>query len=349
MANDYTSFQTEDFVLDDSFQAFVTGTDTAAVEFWQQWLATHPAQQPVAEQARQLVRLLVQAQQPDVALRQQQEDLQRLRQAIRRPAPRLRVQRRRQLVAGVLLLLLALGVGNWLWPAYGLAPVRYATQAGQQRTVRLPDGTVVTLNADSRLTTAATWAAQTPREVWLEGEAFFQVSHLSRQANLAVAEATGNAKFVVHAGKLNVAVLGTTFNVLNRSEDLNHVTLNSGKVLVERATLFGHEQALMAPNELVEYSTSRRQLVKRPVVAAHYSAWVNGTLKFDRTPLAEIVRLLHDSYGLDIVVADPALLRQTVTGALPSKNADVLLQALAESLGMRAERDGKNVRFLPLN
>ena len=147
---------------------------------------------------------------------------------------------------------------------------------------------------------------------------------------------------------LQVTVLGTTFNVFNRPGTLNQVTLNSGQVLVVHPTLFGHEDALLAPNELVEYRPVHHHLEKRPVVAANYSTWVHGTLKFDHTPLANILQLLHDTYGLTVTVDDPALLGQTVTGSLPSQNASVLLQALAESLGMRAQRSGNSVRLLPL-
>lgn len=350
MAHDYTSFQAEDFVLDASFQAYATGTDAAAAQFWRDWLAAHPQQQPAAERARQLVVALGQAQVRPVASQQLEEDVQRLHQTMRRPAaaPQLRVQRRKRLLASLLALLVVLGVGYWLWPPYGLVPVHYATGAGQQRTVRLPDGSVVVLNGNSRLTTAATWNAQMPREVWLEGEAYFQVRHLSRASAQPIQQAGGNAKFIVHAGKLDVAVLGTTFNVLNRSHGLNRVTLNSGRVLVGHSSLLGNEVALLAPNELVEFSIQGHRLLKSRVVAARYSAWVGGTLHFDHTSLADIIWLFHDTYGLNITVADPVLLRQTVTGSLPSQNADILLQTLAESLGMRAERSGPDVRLLPL-
>ncbi|MGI4873568.1 MAG: FecR family protein [Janthinobacterium lividum] len=349
---DYTTFQTEDFVLDDSFQAFVTGSDAPAAAFWQQWLAAHPAQQPAAEQARHLVLLLSRAQPPVASAQRKEQDLQRLRRAIHQPqpAPVLRVQRQRlrRLVGSLLLVLLALGAGFWLWPAAGLGQKQYTTRAGEQRTVRLPDGSVVVLNGNSRLTTAASWKAQSPREVWLEGEAFFRVSHLTRVPNLPVAQATGNAKFVVHAGELNVSVLGTTFNVINRPAGFNKVTLNSGKVLVEHATLFGHDELLMAPGELVEYAPSGPSLAKRSVEPARFSAWVNNSLEFDHTPMSEIIRLFRDTYGLELVVEDPALLRQTVTGSMPSKSADILLQALAKSLGVRAERHGNKVYLLPL-
>lgn len=350
MAPDYTNFQTEDFVLDDSFQAYAAGSDALAVKFWQDWLTSHPIQQPVAEQARQLIIALGQAQQPAVPAEQLEADLQRLHRAIRRPLaqPKLWVQVRRFRVAISLVLLAALGAGFWWWPSYGLSPVRYRTVAGQQRTVHLPDGSVVVLNGNSNLTTTARWAPNAPREVWLEGEAFFQVRHLSRVAHLPVAQATGYDRFVVHAGALNVTVLGTTFNVLNRSETLSQVTLNSGQVLVAHPTLFSHEEALLAPNEQVNYSPAHHHLEKRPVLAANYSTWVHGTLKFDHTPLANILQLLHDTYGLTVTVDDPVLLRQTVTGSLPSQNANVLLQALAESLGMRTQRSGNSVRLLPL-
>jgi ferric-dicitrate binding protein FerR (iron transport regulator) len=354
MASDYTSFQTEDFVLDDSFQAYVAGSDVAAVQFWQGWLAAHPAQRPAAEQARQLVLVLTQARQPTAPPQHKAEDLQRLQRAIRKPAvaPMLRTQgrRRSRLVAGLLLFLLVLGTGYGLWTKRTLLQpqTEYTATAGQPRTVQLPDGSVVVLNGGSRLTTATAWDSDAPREVWLEGEAYFQVSHLAPAANVAFAQATGNAKFVVHAGELNVSVLGTRFNVINRPGVLNKVTLNAGKVLVEHPRLLGHDEQLMKPGDLVEYAPANHNLVTRVVKPAYYSAWVKGSVQFDHTPLTEIIQLLRDTYGLRVTVDDPAMLRQTITGSLPNANADVLLSALAKSLGVRSERSGQQVRFRAL-
>ncbi len=361
MAIDYTRFQTEDFVLDESFQAFASGSDAVAVAFWQQWLAEHPAQRPAAEQAQRLVLMLSQARQPTASAQRQAQDLARLRRAIQQPqpVPMLRVRSRKRLLAGALLVLLVLGGGFWLWPMGGWQKAQYAAiagkqaqyaaLAGEQRTVQLPDGSVVVLNGNSRLTTAATWDAQSPREVWLEGEAYFRVSHLTRVKNLPVVQATGNAKFVVHAGALNVSVLGTTFNVINRPGGLNKVTLNAGKILVENATRREQKPILMAPGELVEFSPARQRLTRQVVKPEAFSAWASGTLVFDHTPMTEIIRLFRDTYGLEIVVDDPVLLRQTVTGTLPNKNADVLLRALCKSMSIKAERHGKKVRLLPLN
>lgn len=347
MTPDYTSFQTEDFVLDESFQSFVAGTNNAAVQFWKNWLATHPVQRPTAEKAQRLVQALGQAWQPVVAAELKEQDLRRLYRAIQPSpvVPRLRVQRRTRQLVGVLLLVLAVGTGYWLWPVQRGLQAQYATQAGQQRTVRLPDGSVVVLNGNSRLTTAATWDTQATREVWLEGEGYFQVSHLAQQPGLAIGQAAGNAKFVVHAGDLDVSVLGTKFNVINRLGVPSKVTLNDGKVLAENGNLFNHNEVLMKPGDLVEYAPAARELAKRTVEATYYSAWVTGNVKFDRTPLSEIIQLLKDTYGLQVTVDDPRMLHQTITGSLPNTNADVLLDALAKSLGMRSERTGQQVRF----
>ena len=64
--------------------------------------------------------------------------------------------------------------------------------------------------------------------------------------------------------------------------------------------------------------------------------------------MPEIIRLFRDTYGLELVVADPSLLRQTVTGSMPSKSADILLKALAKLLGVRVEQHGNKAYLLPL-
>ena len=104
---------------------------------------------------------------------------------------------------------------------------------------------------------------------------------------------------------------------------------------------------LMQPGELVEYNeaTPQAPLARRRVQAALYSAWASGQLDFDNTPVAEIVALLEDSYGLRITLANPALLRQKLKGSVPNTDLDVLLNSLGKSLDVRVRRQGNRVWF----
>jgi transmembrane sensor len=217
------------------------------------------------------------------------------------------------------------------------APVRYTTTYGQTREVRLPDGSVVTLNANSTLRHAAVWNASAPREVWLDGEAYFSVKHLPN-----------HQRFRVHtAGNFNVEVLGTKFTVYRRHAQ-ERVVLLSGKVRVD---FNDQHQAdvILKPGELLQTTDAQpKRVVHKTVQAPTYAAFTNRKLVLDDTPISELATQLRDTYGLDVVVLDPALNRQTITGTVPVGDVDLLCQALQASFDIKVERQAQRILLSPL-
>jgi ferric-dicitrate binding protein FerR (iron transport regulator) len=229
-----------------------------------------------------------------------------------------------------------LGGGSWwLYNQRPAAAQQIATAYGQTRTVRLPDGSSVVLNGHSTLRYPATWAAGKPREVWLDGEAFFAVQH---QAD--------NQRFLVHTtAGFNVEVLGTKFTV-SRRRDQGRVVLLSGKVRVH----FENRQqpdVILRPGELVE---TREVQPAQPVVTAYravhtapYASWKDAQLVLDETSIAELATRLQDTYGLEVVVATPELNQRRVTGTVPVRDLTVLLQSLEEIFHLQATRQGNRL------
>jgi transmembrane sensor len=346
---DFTTYSLNDFVADESFQAYVADADSEAGRFWQAWLAAHPGQKTDVDQAYALVQGLGPSQLYPVPAHLKQQELLRLRQAMQpaRPQPWLGWQRRTRLRAGTSAVAVLAAVSWWQWPTATGPTTRYAAGPQQQRTVTLPDGSVVVLNGNATLTTAARWTATAPREVWLTGEAYFRVAHLAAPAVRDIAAAPASARFVVHAGGLDIAVLGTQFNV-NSQPAGTKVVLNSGKVAVDRHAWFTSENLLMQPGDLVETSTTAPHLARRHVQPALYSAWTQGQLQLQQTSVRDIVQLLRDAYGWQVVATDSAILHQTLTGILPANTPDLLLPALAKSLGVQVTRTGNVVRLQPL-
>jgi ferric-dicitrate binding protein FerR (iron transport regulator) len=229
-----------------------------------------------------------------------------------------------------------LGGGSW-W-LYSQRPAeaqQVATAYGQTRTVQLPDGSSVMLNGHSTLRYPAAWAAGKPREVWLDGEAYFSVQH---QAD--------NQRFLVHTtAGFNVEVLGTKFTV-SRRRDKGRVVLLSGKV---RVSFDDRQQpdVILKPGELVE---TRELKPAQPVVTAYravhtapYASWKDAQLVLDETSIAELAARLRDTYGLEVVVATPELNQRKVTGTVPVRDLDVLLQSLEEAFHLQATRQGNRL------
>jgi transmembrane sensor len=346
---DFTNYSVNDFVGDESFQAFVADADSEAGRFWREWLAEHPGHQADADQAYALVQGLVPGHLYPVPAGLKQQELLRLRQALRTssPQPWLNWQRRTRLLVGTSVVAVLAAVSWWQWPTATGPTTRYLAGPNQQRTLTLPDSSVVVLNGNATLTTATRWTATTPREVWLTGEAYFRVTHRAAPAVRDIAAAPASAKFVVHAGGLDIAVLGTRFNVNNQPTSTK-VVLNSGKVAVDRHAWLTRENLLMQPGDLVETSAAAPHLARRHVQPALYSAWTQGELRLQQTSVRDIVQLLRDAYGWQVVATDSALLHQTLTGVLPANTPDLLLPALAKSLGVQVTRTGTVVRFQPL-
>ncbi|MGK6353378.1 FecR family protein [Parapedobacter sp. DT-150] len=132
------------------------------------------------------------------------------------------------------------------------------------------------------------------REVLLEGEAFFDVVRNEAKP------------FTVHAGGLEVNVLGTSFNVSGYGDDPTaEVAVVSGKVRV-RAGSAGTDWTLTDGEQLV-YDKATDRIEKRSLGAEGRSAWRLGQLRFKEERLEDICRVLERRYGVEIRIREAAI------------------------------------------
>lgn len=218
------------------------------------------------------------------------------------------------------------------WYYHRADTVRYATQFGETRSITLPDGTEVMLNANSALRVAEYPPEDSIREVWLEGEAFFSVRHTP-----------DHRKFIVNTSHgLRIEVLGTQFNVNSREEKAT-VVLNSGKVKVQAPTAEKQSQWVMEPGELVEYKPEKQQIDQKAVDTTLYTSWRKNLLLFKDTPLEEIARLIGDNYGYEVKFGEESLAHLQFTGSVPADQPELLLTTLAKSFGLRVSQNKKQI------
>jgi len=162
-----------------------------------------------------------------------------------------------------------------------------ATPAGGQYEVLLPDGTHVWLNAASSLKYPVSFVALKERRVELSGEAYFEVSKISRAGALL--------PFVVQSEGQQVEVLGTHFNINTYKEEKAAVTtLLEGSVRVSRPGAFA---AVLAPGEQAIVD-ERIRLSKADTSTA--VAWKNGTFKFDDADIHTVMNQFSRWYDLDV-------------------------------------------------
>lgn len=158
-------------------------------------------------------------------------------------------------------------------------------------TVRFPDGSVVKVNSESRLRYPVRFAKGC-REVWLEGEAYFEVARDTA------------ARFIVHTPRMDVRVLGTVFNVSARVEDgCVETTLLNGSVEAES----GVETVRLVPGQQAKVGEEGKGLEVRRVNTRAVTAWVRGMFCFEEERLEDILAYLSEWYGFRVEFRDERL------------------------------------------
>ncbi|MCR5879461.1 FecR family protein [Phenylobacterium sp. J367] len=187
----------------------------------------------------------------------------------------------------------------------------YATQAIEQKVVRLEDGSRVHLNVDSRVKVAF---RDGERRVSLtRGEAFFEVAH------------DASRPFVVEADGARIRALGTKFDVRRENGAVN-VTLLQGAVRVSPAS--GAQPVVLAPNQqaVVQRSGPIRTAAAD---AARTTSWTTGRLMFRQTPLASAIAEVNRYSDREVVLSDPALGARTVSGFFDVGDAESFAKGVA--------------------
>jgi len=314
---DRKQYTVEYFLQNPDFRRWVLHPEANANAYWQQWLKEHPNQLTGLEEAREIV-LMVEKEPSAISPSSTEVQWQRLKKSLPRKATSVKnVPNVWLKVAAAISTIMLFSLSAHWWLARDA--VHFATDYGQIETITLPDGSTVALNANSQLEYQEN---ASHREVWLQGEGFFEVVHTS-----------DDKKFIVHTRGPEVEVLGTAFYVNNRQKQVK-VVLNSGRVTVR-----SEDQAMnMVPGELVAYREDTQQLSKQITNPEQYSAWKDNMLVFDRAPLSEIAQLLEDRYGYSVKFRNQVVGQEAFTGTFPADRIHVLLTTLEKSVPMTTEK-----------
>lgn len=187
----------------------------------------------------------------------------------------------------------------------------------------LSDGTKVWLNADSRLKTHFN-ARNKMREVELEGEAYFEVSH----HNYSIGKKIVSLPFIVKTPTHSVTVLGTAFNIAAYKGEKSKTTLITGSV--EIGTLNGKISKHLKPNQ--QAVVGKDSIFIENVESSNYSAWIDGTFNFSDEPLNEILNEVSRWYDVKVVYKNENLKNLRFEGVIPRyENLSTLLNTLEKS------------------
>lgn len=223
------------------------------------------------------------------------------------------------LVAAMALFFIGLNVFKTSGPETLHAPVEIATNIGEFQQVTLPDGSQVSLNANSTLSYSGEWS----RTLSLEGEAFFEV--------------TKGSKFTVNTPGGTVQVLGTSFNVFAREKDLV-VACKTGKVKVEVAEK-SYSQVIK-PGETV---SSMKDTVKMTrIEPLMIGKWQSGEFYFENRPVTEVLDEIQRQY--QVTITTDSLEDKLFSGYfISTAGLDMALSMVCEPLNLSFNVDGNDV------
>jgi transmembrane sensor len=335
---DYARFSLTDFLEDDYFLQWAAARDERNDAFWKSFLIDYPAQEPIVHEALAIVQVY-RAQDTFGNDRRVEAVWDRIDASIGHqatvtvmPKPWLFAK-----VAAAILLLCCAGVAIWFYTQHRIITV--TTEYGEVKAVTLPDQSIVMLNGNSVLTYSNHWLVADTREVWIRGEAYFDVKHI----NLDTANVMAGERFIVHGDDMDIAVLGTSFNVKSRRNKTN-IALLTGKIEVTyRDATVSSAGLVMLPGDYVEYS-GRELLTRRKLLRPHKAAtWTVREITFTDPSVGEIVETLQDSYGYAVNVEDEALLTLKIEGEISVTSVPELLAVVSSTLGIKIEEAGNEI------
>jgi transmembrane sensor len=206
---------------------------------------------------------------------------------------------------------------------------------GSKALTTLPDGTVVWLNAGSKLEYQIS-DEKPVREVSLEGEAFFNVSKDPRHP------------FTVNAGEMIIKAYGTEFNVKAYPEEKEvETTLVKGSISVEIKNKPSNK-TLLKPNEQAIYyrPTSERSenfLVTKGIDPSIYTLWINDRLQIRGETLYDLAVILERKYDVTIHFDDNSLKDLRFTGIIENETIEQILELIKISSKVDYRIDGRKI------
>lgn len=185
---------------------------------------------------------------------------------------------------------------------------------GKKIDLVLSDGTRVTLNSGSSLKYPVDFVKDGERKVFLQGEAFFDVTPNKEKP------------FYVEAQAINVKVYGTSFNFKNYQEETDtEVVLVEGSVSMQlnKSSKNEVQETILKPGDKASFNKNNKNITKTKVDTSIYTSWIHGNLVFRDEPFKNIIKALERSYNVIIINNNKEVINESFNATIETNNESI--------------------------
>ncbi|WP_171032869.1 FecR family protein [Fodinibius saliphilus] len=339
-----------ELLLDDSFIRFLKGTASENEEAqWSEWMQEKAEYAELVKQGRELLKDGVET----VSAPNAEPELQKLMARIEsekyfKPLNAIRKQHKKVVwatmaaAAGILLLVGFIGRqaffqndGTENSQASSIAYRTLTTEYGERTAVHYSDGSEIVMNAHSTMRMPENVKGSNAVEVWLEGEAFFNITRKSD---------SNSRTFIVHTPDGDVSVLGTEFAV-NTSGEQTRVVLAEGRVRLENKGAPDKDaiQYEMEPGELALLAKGMDKIEVSNVNPKVYTSWSTDSLVLDNTPFSELIKRIEFTYDVKVKVKQKHLLTEKLTGKFRNLDLNHLIEGISKTMNVKIIKRNKTL------
>lgn len=211
--------------------------------------------------------------------------------------------------------------------------VQYTAPANVNKLIQLPDGSTVILDRGSRITVLKSFVGSKTREVTLQGKAYFDIRHLSKQP------------FIVHSGSLKTTVLGTAFDIDARKGN-NQITV---QVIRGKVNVSTDQENLgdLVPNRKLTYDARLKKSVLTIVNAHQEMKWTSNDIQMNDITFEAICGELQKRFGTTLEIADDELRNKKFTiSLLADDSLEVFLNTICDFNGATYHFDKKQNKYI---
>ena len=325
---DYQNYSATDFLDDDYFIQWQQSHDTAIIQLWEAWLQQHPEKQEIVQQAIEQYKLLVSFKKIKASHEQQNAAWLNIEQQIQSSSSIFNKRRFLYWMAAAAVIAIIAISGLIIYNAHSATEILITSDA-KTKTILLPDSSVITLNNTSSLK----YMSDNEREVWIDGSAHFVIK--------PVIQSRHKIPFLVHAGQMEIKVLGTVFSVVNTHQQCLAV-LKEGSI---EASAFSEKKQLV-PGEKI--TLIKNKLETNTVNPDLYNPWMDGSFRFDKTNIEELGDIVSVFYGRELIVQNKEKLKtKSISGIVTANDTTTFVKTLEILLNANIELKEKQIIINP--